>query len=204
MAPVKTVDAFIERQVKWKTALRTFRGIFNQTELEETIKWGVPVYVLQGKNIAGMAAFKSYVGIWFYQGVFLKDPYNKLINAQEGTTKAMRQLRFASEDEVDYTLVKEYIAEAIQNQKDGKEMKPDTRKPLVIPGELQKALEEMPTLKEAFDALSLTKRRDYAEYISMAKREATKTARLEKIVPMIEKGIGLHDKYNKPKRAKFP
>lgn len=195
MAPVNTVDAFIEKQAKWKTSLMKIREIMLKTELEESIKWGVPVYSLNGKNIAGMAAFKSYVGIWFYQGVFLKDPYQKLVNAQEGATKAMRQLRFASEEDVDDALVNEYVSEALQNQKDGKEIKPDTKKPLIIPEELRNVLEENAALQKAFDSLSLTKRRDYAEYISSAKREATKITRLEKIIPMIKKGIGLHDKY---------
>lgn len=195
MALVKTVDDFIEKQVDWKVPLIKFRELCQQSELEESIKWGIPVYSHQGKNIAGLVAFKSYVGIWFYQGVFLKDPHHKLVNAQEGTTKAMRQLRFHSEEEVDYTLVKEYISEAIQNQKDGKEIKPDTKKPLIVPEELQNVLEENAALQKAFDSLCLTKRRDYAEYISSAKREATRITRLEKIIPMIQKGIGLHDKY---------
>ena len=195
MATVKTVDDFIEKQVDWKAPLIKFRELCQQSELEESIKWGIPVYSLHGKNIAGLVAFKSYVGIWFYQGVFLKDPYQKLVNAQEGTTKAMRQLRFHSEEEVDYALVKEYIYEAIQNQKDGKEIKPDTKKPLVIPEELQQVLDDDPILKEAFNSLNLTKRRDYADYISFAKRAETKISRLEKIIPMIQKGIGLHDKY---------
>ena len=33
------------------------------------------------------------------------------------------------------------------------------------------------------------------EYISKAKREATKQSRLEKIKPKILRGVGLHDKY---------
>ena len=60
-----------------------------ETELLETIKWGVPVYTLNDKNVLGMGAFKSYVGIWFFQGAFLDDPQKKLINAQEGKTKAL-------------------------------------------------------------------------------------------------------------------
>ncbi len=195
MAPVKSVDAFIEKQTKWKAPLGKFRELCQQSELEESIKWGIPVYALQGKNVLGLVAFKSYVGIWFYQGVFLKDSYKKLVNASEGTTKAMRQLRFFTKEELDYELVAAYIEEAIQNHKDGKEIKPDTKKPLVIPEELLQVLEDSPALKEAFDTLSLTKRRDYTDYISFAKRAETKISRLEKIIPMIQKGLGLHDKY---------
>ena len=52
-------------------------------------------------------------------------------------------------------------------------------------------------LKFQFDNLSLTARREFAEYISEAKRETTKIKRLEKIIPMIQSGIGLNDKYKK-------
>jgi uncharacterized protein YdeI (YjbR/CyaY-like superfamily) len=60
----------------------------------------MPVYALKGKNVAGFSAFKSWAGIWFFQGVFLKDEKGVLINAQEGTTKGLRQWRFKSAGEI--------------------------------------------------------------------------------------------------------
>ncbi|MCH7772721.1 MAG: YdeI/OmpD-associated family protein, partial [Bacteroidetes bacterium] len=50
-------------------------------------------------------------------------------------------------------------------------------------------------VKESFNSLSLSKQREYAEYISEAKRDETKQKRLLKIVPIILKGKGLNDKY---------
>jgi uncharacterized protein YdeI (YjbR/CyaY-like superfamily) len=41
----------------------------------------------------------------------------------------------------------------------------------------------------------MSKQREYADYIAEAKREETKTKRIEKIKPMILKNIGLNDKY---------
>lgn len=197
MQSIKTVEGFIARHDKWKEPLLKFREIMLATELTETIKWGSPVYTLGGKHVAGMGAFKSYVGIWFFQWAFLKDPYKKLINAQEGKTLALRQLRFATNEELDYELVKEYVAEAIQNQKEGKEIKPDLKKPLVIPDELKAKFESDKELKKCFRELTLSKQREYAEYISDAKREETKQKRIEKIIPMIKKKIGMSDKYKR-------
>jgi uncharacterized protein YdeI (YjbR/CyaY-like superfamily) len=37
--------------------------------------------------------------------------------------------------------------------------------------------------------------REYAEHIASAKREATKQTRIDKVLPMIVSGVGLHDKY---------
>lgn len=197
MKSFKTVEDYIDANGKWEDALRKLREIFLSTELEETVKWGAPIYTINGKNVVGLAAFKAYVGIWFFQGVFLKDEQKMLINAQEGKTKALRQWRFNSSEEIDADLVKTYVFEAIDNQKQGKEIKPAKTKNVIIPPELQQALDQNQGLKTQFDELSLSCKREYAEYILEAKREATKLRRLEKIIPMILQNVGLNDKYKK-------
>ncbi|MFA5556576.1 MAG: YdeI/OmpD-associated family protein [Flavobacteriaceae bacterium] len=50
-------------------------------------------------------------------------------------------------------------------------------------------------LKEAFEKLTSGKQKEYTLYINEAKQEATKIKRVEKIIPMILQGVGLHDKY---------
>jgi uncharacterized protein YdeI (YjbR/CyaY-like superfamily) len=195
MQAQKTVEGFLAKHDRWNEALIKFRQILLNTELEESIKWGIPVYSLHGKNVLGIGAFKSYVGLWFYQGAFLKDPKKVLINAQDGKTKAMRQLRFTSIDDIDLAMVKSYIDEAIKNQKAGKEMKPDTKKPVIIPAELQSAFDHDATLKSAFAEFTPGKQREFADYVSEAKQEATRIKRVDKILPLIRKGIGLNEKY---------
>jgi uncharacterized protein YdeI (YjbR/CyaY-like superfamily) len=37
------------------------------------LKWGIPTYTVNGKNLVGIGAFKTYVGLWFFNGSFLKD-----------------------------------------------------------------------------------------------------------------------------------
>jgi len=132
MNSVKTADEFFASQTQWSDSLLKFREILLKTDLEETIKWGAPVYTLEGKHIVGVCGFKSYVGIWFYQGALLSDPQSALINANEAKTKALRQMRFTSEETIDYHMVRRYVDEAIANQKAGREIKPDMAKPLVI------------------------------------------------------------------------
>ena len=80
---------------------------------------------------------------------------------------------------------------------EGQEIKPDLKKPLIIPVELKTKFETDQELKNCFDELTLSKQREYSEYISEAKREETKLKRLEKIIPMIRQKIGLNDKYRK-------
>ncbi|HNP20115.1 MAG TPA: DUF1801 domain-containing protein [Fulvivirga sp.] len=194
MKAATSVDRYIANQPNYLQELKILREILLGCELEETIKWGAPMYTYDGKNIVGIGAFKSYFGLWFFQGALLPDKSKKLINAQEGTTKAMRQWRFESIDEIDKKLIKDYVKEAIANQKAGKMIKPE-KKPLVIPELLKEALASNPELSENFDSMSLSCKREHAEYITDAKKEETQRRRLEKIIPMIRDKKGLNDKY---------
>ncbi len=192
-----SVEEYLESNPQWEKELTRLISIVRETGLEETIKWGAPTYTFKGKNIVGLGAFKSYVGLWFHQGALLADPEEKLINAQEGTTKALRQWRFNSMEEIDNELIKSYVFEAIENQEKGKEIKARSKGVVKIPTELVESFEKDPQLKSKFVEFSLFKQREFAEYIDEAKRDATKQSRLKKIVPMILEGIGLNDKYRK-------
>jgi uncharacterized protein YdeI (YjbR/CyaY-like superfamily) len=196
MKKVNSVEEYIEVHETWIEPLNILRDMLNSTELEETIKWNAPVYTLQGKNVVGLGAFKHHFGIWFFNGVFLKDEYDLLVNAQEGKTKGLRQMRFSSADEMDKKKILAYVKEAIQNQKLGKEVKVErSKKKTVIPDLLKRELVEDADLKLSFNKLTNYKQREYCEYIDTAKREATKLSRLERIKPMILHGMGLYDKY---------
>ena len=199
MKRASKVDDYIAGAGGWQEALILLRQIFQSTELKETVKWGMPVYTMNNKNVAGFSSFKSWTGIWFYQGVFLKDPAGVLINAQEGTTRGLRQWRFTSAREIkdQKETILAYIKEAIRNQEQGKEIRPDRKKALEIPRELELAFSKDPALKDSFDALSPYRKKEYAEHVASAKRDETRQKRLELIIPMILDGIGLSDKYRK-------
>jgi len=188
------VDEYIVKHSSFAKLLSEIRTILLLTEFEETIKWGMPTYTINNKNVMGIAAFKAHCGIWFFQGGLLKDTEKVLTNAQEGKTKAMRQWRFTNESNIDKGLILRYVEEAIENEKKGLKIKHE-KKPLIIPAELEGLFFENKVLLSSFNALTLTKKREFSEYISQAKREATKTKRLEKIIPMILNNIGLNDNY---------
>ena len=116
------VDTYLIKHEKWQKELAAIRSIFINTEVKETFKWSMPVYTLNNKNVASIGAFKNHYCIWFFNGVFLKDKHKLLINAQE-STKAMRQIRFEKDSNIDLATVKSYILEAIENQKKGIERK---------------------------------------------------------------------------------
>lgn len=66
---------------------------------------------------------------------------------------------------------------------------------MIVPPELNQLLAENKLLTKSFNVLTLTKRREFSDYISEAKRYETKAKRLEKIIPIILNSEGLHEKY---------
>ncbi|XOV86406.1 MAG: YdeI family protein [Pseudomonadota bacterium] len=188
------MDDYISRQSEYKAVLTRLRKLLLSSGLDETFKWGTPTYVLEGKNVVGLAAFKSYVGLWFHQGVFLEDSAGVLINAQANRTRAMRQWRFDPVGKIDLALVRAYIAEAIANQQAGKALVPRRKPEMAMPRELAEALEEG-VLDARFRALSEGRRREYINYIAEAKRAETRLRRVNRILPLIAAGVGLNDRY---------
>lgn len=190
----------MQSNTKWTEELEVIASILNKSNLERSIKWEAEVFTYNGVNVVSYGGFKNYFTIWFYNGVFLQDPYKVLVSAQEGKTKSLRQWRFTSKEEIDEKKILEYISEAVEAEKKGLKIKPEKFKPLPIPDLLQEALEREKDLKDNFEKLTPGRQKEYIVYITEAKQEATRINRLEKIKPMIREGIGLNDKYkNKPK-----
>ena len=179
---------------QWENELEQLHAIIRKTPLIETTKWGGPVYTYNNKNVVGIGGFKSYFGIWFYNGVFLKDEKKLLINANEENTKSLRQMRFNSAQEIDEKLILNYIKEAIEIEDKGLVI-PKEKKETIIPELLQKELDKNSELHIKFNQFSPYKQREFIEYIVTAKQEKTQLARLEKVIPMILEEKGLNDKY---------
>ncbi len=196
------IELFIKKHNVWQHELKEIRNLLLKTELDETVKWGMPSYGCNGQNVIGIGAFKNHIGIWFHQGALLSDPHNLLINAQKGKTKAMRSIQIKKDQTIDLKILSGYIAEAIEHSKDNKKIA--TAKPrnikrgkLVLPNELDEAMETDPLLREMFRSLTAIQQHDYAEYIDSAKRDSTKISRLEKIIPLIKAGKPIAAIWNK-------
>jgi uncharacterized protein YdeI (YjbR/CyaY-like superfamily) len=114
--------------------------------------------------------------------------------AAQDSTKALRQWRFVEGDSVDEELVKQYVQEAALNMEKGVKT-PKKKIEVVVPKLLQDALDAEPKVKEFYDSMAPSHRKEYANHISEAKQEATKLRRLEKCMAMLREGKGLHDKY---------
>jgi uncharacterized protein YdeI (YjbR/CyaY-like superfamily) len=179
---------------QWEEELEIIKSILAKTDLVETTKWGGSIYTHNNKNIIGVGGFKSYFGVWFMNGVFLKDEAKVLVNAQEGVTKALRQWRFQSKEEINEKLLLQYIKEAVENEIKGISHKP-VKKEVIICEFFATELKKDNVFAKAFEVFSPFKQKEFLEYIATAKQEKTKISRMEKIKPMILQNIGLNDKY---------
>lgn len=188
------VDDFISKAKKWNKELEKLREIVLESDLKEEVKWGVPCYTLNGKNVVLIHGFKEYFAIMFFKGALLKDEKNILI-IQTENVQATRQVRFTNLEEIIKleAVLKNYITEAIEVEKAG--IKVEVKKPeeLEIPIELENKFKQMQQLEEAFKALTPGRRRAYVLYFKAAKQEKTRIARIEKYIEKILKGKGLND-----------
>lgn len=196
MTTQEKLENFYSKKSPWKQSIQLLRELLFTTDLSETWKWSFPTYTLNDKNVVAVVCFKHHYGLWFFQGALLKDNLKLLKNAQEGKTKAMRQLKYTSVNDLDLDVVKLYLNEAIQNSRDKKQVSiSKTIQTVTIPVLLQNEMYNDPSLQNSFDALTAYKQKEYCIYINEAKRDTAKQRRLEKSISLILNGKGLNDKY---------
>lgn len=188
------VDGFISRAEKWQEEYKTLRMIVLDCGLTEELKWGVPCYTFEKKNIVLIHGFKDYCAILFVNGALLKDAAGILI-IQTENVQAARQVRFTNVDEIVELepILKAYIYEAIEAEKAGLKVDYKKTSEFKMPEEFKTKLDEIPALKTAFEALTPGRQRAYLLYFSSPKQSNTRAARIEKYMPQILNGKGLND-----------
>jgi uncharacterized protein YdeI (YjbR/CyaY-like superfamily) len=188
------IDAYLSKAKKWKEEFANLRIIILDCQLTETLKWGVPCYSFQQKNIVLIHGFKEYCALLFFKGALLKDA-NGILIAQTANTQAARQVRFTNVQEIVKmkTILKSYIREAIAVEESGLSVSFKTTEEFMMPEEFQDKLDEIPALKTAFDALTPGRQRAYLLHFSSPKQSKTREARIEKCMQQIFNGKGLAD-----------
>ena len=115
------VDEFLNRSEQWREEFTKLRAIALDCGLTEELKWGVPCYTFEDKNVVLIHGFKEYCAILFPKGALLKDTVGILVQQTENV-QAARQVRFTNVDEIVEMepVLKGYIHEAIEVEKAGK------------------------------------------------------------------------------------
>jgi hypothetical protein len=109
------IAKYIAGHADWRgSMLARLRKIIQEAapELEEDVKWGVPVWSHQGL-VCSIAAFKEHVKVNFFQGAGLKDP-KRLLNAG-AESKTMRAIDLHEGDRIDAPGLKVLVRAAVAN-----------------------------------------------------------------------------------------
>ena len=188
------VEFYFSKAKKWQKEFEKLRMIILDFQLIEELKWGVPCYTFEKRNIVLIHGFKEYCALLFFKGALLNDTNGILIQQTENV-QAERQIRFTNVREIMEIepILKAYIYEAIEVEKAGLKVNYKKTTEFIIPEEFQNKLDKIPALKTAFDALTPGRQRAYIHYFSAPKQSKTRESRVEKYMRQILNGKRLND-----------
>jgi uncharacterized protein YdeI (YjbR/CyaY-like superfamily) len=179
----------------WYDALVELRRIVNDSELEETSKWGVPCYTYGGKNVAMISALKGYAALSFFKGALMDDPHG-MLEKQGKNTQADRIVRITDVQQVhdNEAILRDLIGEAIRVETAGLQYEYKRVEDYDIPEELQQKFDDDPSFQAAFEALTPGRQKGYLLHFGGAKQAQTRINRIEKFTARIFEGLGMHDR----------
>ena len=161
-------------------------------EAEETLKWSMPSFTIDGKILIGMAAFKQHAALNFWRGQELK--------GAEASRDAMGQLGkltsvddLPSDTELD-ALIRQ-AAELAKAAPAPRKVKHEPKPPAELHPQFAEALAANPKAKTTLDNFPPSARREYLDWIADAKQESTRAKRIADAVQWLSEGKRRHWKY---------
>lgn len=192
------IDAYIERSAPFARPILThLRELVHATipEVQEDLKWSMPSFMYKG-ILCGFAAFKEHAAfnLWKHALIVGGDRPDDAM----GSFGRITSLADLPPDDV----IAGYLREAKRLNDEGikapkREKSAEEKKETAVPDDLVAALETNPAALEHFQGFSPSKRREYVEWITGAKSDATRTKRLGTAVEWIAEGKGLNWRYER-------
>ena len=193
--PNHKVTALITHAKKWQPELAELRRVLLASPLTEEVKWRVPCYTFEGKNIIAINSMKDCVACGFFKGALIKDVHGILETPGENTQYG-RYVRMTSIEQIKELepILQAYIQEAIAIEMSGLTLPPRQTEDYPVAEEFQSRLEEDPTLAAAFEKLTPGRQRGYLLHFAAPKQSKTRAERVEKAIPRILAGKGPMDR----------
>ena len=190
------VDTYITNSAEFaRPILKRLRALMHEAcpTIEETIKWGVPHFEYNGVG-AGMAAFKQHAAFGFWKQRLIKDATGFFSKGESGM--GGRKIRSVAELPSDAELLR-YIREAVALNEQGVKVKRVAKKkpPVKAPPYLLAALKKNAKARAAFEGFSPSQQREYVEWLTEAKQEATRDRRLATAIAWMAEGKTRNWKY---------
>jgi uncharacterized protein YdeI (YjbR/CyaY-like superfamily) len=197
----KFIDDYINNAEPFaRPILLHLRNLVHQAcpEVEESLKWKFPHFGYKGM-MCGMASFQKHCVFGFWKSALLKDPHNVLGKTEENAMGQFGRITCRSDLPSDEIIIA-YIHEAMQLNDQGIKLpkKSAVQKPqLVIPEYFLLALKKNKQALNTFENFPPSKKRDYVEWITEAKQEATREKRMATAVEWLSEGKSRNWKYEK-------
>ncbi len=199
----KRIDGYIAKARPFAQPILThFRELVHKAcpDCAETIKWGMPFFEYRG-TLCNMAAFKEHCAVGFWKASLLPDP-EKLLQRGEGAPAMGNLGRLTSVKDLPADrILLSYIKSAAALNEEGVQRRPTAaaspRPPANVPSYLSAALKKHPKASATFKKFSPSHKRDYIEWLTEAKTEATRERRLETAIAWMEEGKPRNWKYMK-------
>jgi len=192
------VDAYIEKSNDFaKPILKHIRALVHDAcpDVVETKKWSFPHFDYKGEMMCSMAGFKEHCAFNFWKQSLLDQtafPAEKTAMGSFGRIKSL-------DDLPDDKTMKKLIGDAMKLNDDGiKVAKPKPtgeKKELVVPDVLLEALATNDAAADTFNNFPYSKKKDYVEWITEAKTDATREKRLATTIEWLAEGKSRHWKY---------
>ena len=191
------IDAYIAKSADFaKPILHHLRKLVHAAcpEVEETLKWSMPSFTYKGL-LCGMAAFKQHCTFGFWKGKLILDDRGD--DLEKDAMGHFGRIYSIADLPPDKTMLG-YIKEAVRLNEEGIKVpkpKPKAKKELVVPDYFTSALRKNKKALATFDNFTYSHKKEYLEWITEAKREETRTQRLETAVAWLAQGKPRNWKY---------
>ncbi|GGB06555.1 YdeI/OmpD-associated family protein [Puia dinghuensis] len=196
------IDAYIAKSAGFaQPILAHLRQLVHKAcpEVTETVKWSMPFFEYNGSPLCNMAAFKQHCSFGFWNASQMKDANSKLQVKERGAMGNFDRITSVKDLPSDKMMLA-YIKEAVTLIEKGVK-KPAAKKApkpeLPVPPELTAALKKNKKAQATFEAFSPSHRREYIEWITEAKTDATRDKRLATTVEWLTEGKSRMWKYEK-------
>lgn len=190
------VDAYIARAAPFaQPILERLRGDLHAAlpAAEETIKWSMPFFLNEGRIVAHMAAFKQHCAFGFWRGRNVVETGREdEAMGQFGRIAALTDL---PSSRAFRALVKAAAAKAAEA---AEVPQPAPKRAAARPQhspELDAALKTDAAARRGYESLTPGSQREYVEWISEAKREATREKRIAQALEWLAEGKRRNWKY---------
>lgn len=191
------VDAYIAKAAPFARPILTeIRAAFHAgcPDLTETIKWGTPSFEKDGM-LGGMSAFKRHVGFGFWKGKLMKDTHGLL--GDDPAASPMHVKVTTPQELPARKVLVSYVKQAVRLNAEGAQL-PRSRARKSAPKApriLMDALRANAAALAVWEGFTPGRQREYVEWITEAKREATRDKRLAQAVEWIAEGKSRNWKY---------